>query len=1243
MNKDHHTSRTARRRAGKRSGSHGAALIIVLTFVVLLTVLVVAFLGHSQMSTQIMSARTSETQVDVMSRTAIELTKGDLRQEIIAGSTTPTSSIYLNNGITAFIPAANFTAVPSRTGFTPGTIGSDPMDNIVKISKSGSAFFSGTGPYSASYPSPNFASASSTGTPSLNGRHIDSPTSWTTTGWDKPQLVDTVRYGTNSLNNIPTPDWIYVTSTGRKVLTAPASNVVGRYAFVIYDEGGLLDANVAGSPSSISSPDVRDPQRKGPLALADLTQIPGGSSVSAAGSGTATPTMTGTMVDSLISWRNQATTASGTFSAITNYPSANAPDYLKYVFNGSVNQGFIPVYPGDQKFLSRQDLLAYSLANPGILPPQSLAYLGTFTRGLNAPTWKPANPPGTTFNYTLFTDRAFTSPWTYNVDSANVRWPTTITIIRPKLDADIDPSATTVPTETITFKQGDPVLQHRFPLSKLALLSNPAAQTGNITAPAAGATQGSVAWAVYYYFGLQWVTTDGSLPEPHWEYANAVSGSSLGTPTEIRSIPDVAALHSREPDFFEILRQGVLRGSAQDIMVLEMGASIIDQFDADDNPTCITGSPGTVFREVFGKENIPYLSQILLWPYRPKSDVTRSTFEAYLVPMFWNPHRNASTVSTTVNNFRMTMTPGTGATMPIALISDPTPSGTLPYVSKYGTSGMTSPGTINFITSSTGTIISYQEPTILSLSPAVCSPAGGTGIADATDGRSGFYLGSVTAPDKQTTINAGGSGTGMFDLIQAQVAAYGATGTGTTTSLGTINCVLQYQPTGTTAWYTYENIPISTGTPGAHSWVTTDSAGATPFNSSTGVLGSAVSASPSFSGALASSYYAGISCGPLDPRACGPAGGGGGGIVHTQLFTTRIGSILPGGATWQPLAPETAASPGSALQSTVDNADFGYIPLSDSAHLTSVLVPGAKPDYLGMWNENNTTTVYNYYQDYTFIATGGTAGDRVQRPGDGIYYNPSGTGANPEALPSSTVDYIKDRPIILNRPFRSVGELGYAYRGVEWRTIDFCSGNLSGDAGLLDMFTVGESQKLTPNYSVTSPVQAYYTSALTGGLVNINTHHPEVLAALLSGSLKNDVDSTSPVPASNLISSAQANAIASAIVTETGTSTATHGPLINRSELVTRIMSLSGVTTQLSGTVSKPEREAVVRALAEPTDTRTWNLLVDLDVQVGHYPPSSTTLDQFSVQGERRYWLHLAIDRYTGKVIDEQLEVVNDN
>jgi hypothetical protein len=57
--------------------------------------------------------------------------------------------------------------------------------------------------------------------------------------------------------------------------------------------------------------------------------------------------------------------------------------------------------------------------------------------------------------------------------------------------------------------------------------------------------------------------------------------------------------------------------------------------------------------------------------------------------------------------------------------------------------------------------------------------------------------------------------------------------------------------------------------------------------------------------------------------------------------------------------------------------------------------------------------------------------------------------------------------------------------------------------------------------------------------------------------------------------------------------------------------------------------------------------------QSGRYPPGATSLQNgFVVEGEQRYWIHqpvpgfgaadVAIDRFTGQVIDKQIEVVNE-
>jgi len=50
--------------------------------------------------------------------------------------------------------------------------------------------------------------------------------------------------------------------------------------------------------------------------------------------------------------------------------------------------------------------------------------------------------------------------------------------------------------------------------------------------------------------------------------------------------------------------------------------------------------------------------------------------------------------------------------------------------------------------------------------------------------------------------------------------------------------------------------------------------------------------------------------------------------------------------------------------------------------------------------------------------------------------------------------------------------------------------------------------------------------------------------------------------------------------------------------------------------------------------------MIDVVAQSGRFPPLAATLSQFVVEGEHRYWLHIAIDRFTGETIDQQLEAV---
>ena len=90
------------------------------------------------------------------------------------------------------------------------------------------------------------------------------------------------------------------------------------------------------------------------------------------------------------------------------------------------------------------------------------------------------------------------------------------------------------------------------------------------------------------------------------------------------------------------------------------------------------------------------------------------------------------------------------------------------------------------------------------------------------------------------------------------------------------------------------------------------------------------------------------------------------------------------------------------------------------------------------------------------------------------------------------------------------------------------------------------------------------------------------------------------------------------------------------------IARLASVVTTVPFSTNEETRETVARALSDTTQTRPWGLLIDVIAQSGKYAPGETDLRRFNVTGEQHYWVHVAIDRFTGWVIDKQIEVVNE-
>jgi hypothetical protein len=197
-------------------------------------------------------------------------------------------------------------------------------------------------------------------------------------------------------------------------------------------------------------------------------------------------------------------------------------------------------------------------------------------------------------------------------------------------------------------------------------------------------------------------------------------------------------------------------------------------------------------------------------------------------------------------------------------------------------------------------------------------------------------------------------------------------------------------------------------------------------------------------------------------------------------------------------------------------------------------------------------------------------------------------------------------PIILDRALRNPGELGYAYKNGTG-TLDFYTSS-TADASLLDLFSIS-------------------AASMRAGVINLNTRNSVALAAMITGTIRNEGSIT-------VVSTPNGRNAALDIVA--ATDPATGAPALGRHELG-RLT--AAVRTSATG-AGEEARELIGRSLAEVAQTRTWNLMIDLIAQAGRYPSSATSLVQFVVEGEKRYWLHIAIDRYTGEVIDQQLEAV---
>ena len=1175
-----------------RPARRGVALVVILALIVLVTGLVVGFFSRAMSSRQVTNSSVSTMKADLLAMSAVDGITGDLKQEIVLASLVSTSGsrdIYYpstaNSGV--LMRPARF--VPMNSGILDNStpIASDTMRNLIQISHRSAISATGLGAGTPLFISGSASAVSGTDT-SLSGGRIG------LARWNSHYLIPRKNPGSATLDSTPianftSPDWVFVSRGGPIVvdnsLLGNLSNsinqsnsgnmnyVIGRYAYAIYDEGGLLDVNVAGYPSTAN------PAHKGAAALADLTLLPITSGA-----------LKSQDIDNIVGWRNYATAGLGgsAFGSFT-FTTGQGSSWLKnFVLNN--DSGFLKVSGSsgglsDQAFLSRQQLIQFLTAiasspnSSGIASLlNALQYLGTFSREVNAPSWAPtANA----------SDMGGSSSSTYaykdNKDNAaepnrfipNVRIPSNAVITSYKSNGAAFQYA---------INANEPLVQRRFPLKRLNWLT----QTG----PGNGGTAASVQAC----FGLTWDSSPSSF---RWIY----TGSAGSTPvTAIKTLAQVAA-DQREPNFFEMLKAGILKGSLglvtysqtqrggvygavtgfgqndsppynlanksynngaapytmEDAQIIQIGLNIIDQWDSDSLPTRVLfgGVTGSGPYEFYGSEDLPYIYRFAQTAYRPINGVSGGLSggganqlmgDAWLEPVLWNPYNSANGANANrPSTVRIRMF---GGWMQLDFIVVPnSPVWCSPVLTPNNGSSPTlsiSRGTL----ASDLSLSTSSQPVLLrdlwrSGATVLGDNANDIFTADGNPGYVGFWLGefplaiSGPSPDVKVSMlgtNGGGDqgprfalevdyGGGVFKEVQRM--AFGSNG------------------------YLWNYL---------------------------------ISNDQSVRAQERRIFYAGMN----DPR--------------TGRFGIAMQKITSDQSWWNKT---------SFWDSNTQNDTLWNFSTTDGAPVAPSQLDGIPALHTYRYADNSSTVPSEFYADR----------DGVQRLGDAYF---AGSAANQNSL--SMLSDLTYRPILLNRPFYSVAEMGYAFRDLPWKTLNFCSGvaganAYSADAALLDLFCVNDPDD----------------NGLVAGKINLNTRNAAVIGAVLANGLRAETD------VGNTITPAEALASGTNLAALT---TGPTGALANLSELVTRFGGDPSLVTSKYDPKNykylKSWKEAVLRSLVDSGQTRTWNLMIDVIAQTGHYPPTAKKIQGFYVEGEKRYWVHLAIDRFTGKVVDRKIEPVQE-
>ena len=1215
----------------------GFTLLFTLAAIALISVLVLAFLSRSLMSRQVVFSSVGMAKAEGLTQSALDSILDNIIGEIKVGSDPVLAPGNIDTGYLK--PKADKYMLPVPTATVPPTV---LPTGLVKVSRSNVPFWpSDPNLVPAISPGPVWVyPGHSTGVPPLFGAAMRGRY------WDAPYLTPRQIF---SNGTVPNPDWVLLSRQGpigphnqpldmtlfKDKTVTNSKYVIGRFAYTVYEVGGRLDINVAGNHSSVAS-NLAGKSLRTTQAMADLKEIFLDSSGNKVGSNANRQVW----ADLLVKWRNQQ-----------NFDRTDFETFQKE----GVTLGLLNPLPGDQTFINRQDLIDFWIKN--VSPERSgLAYLTTFSRGLNQPSIYP--PRAAPLPLSIFNEALPADVLKYNHNAPFLFILVTSAFTR---------------ADGSTAKIGEPLVLRKFPLSHIKTHVEDvsgAVVTGSMT---------------HKLFGL----TRAGANQP-WDYDPALLVMSppitTGAPSffRLKTLAEVRD-ENREPNFFELLQAAILSGTSgpnnniatgslgsylafggtgggnpntrnlvfEDGVlgrqVLQIGANIIDQYDVDGYPTQIYVQ-NNPFYDVYGIEDLPYLQAVYQLIYRfavqrtfpsvPEAQPAKMGF--YFLPMLWNPHRQNPAASTTAprpTEFRfradsLSSVKGGDGDAYVDL-NRPYPPLHIAYARRRALAGSG--------TSALSRLAIYNG-----------------GLNNADYGNQNLYR-PFRAPDKGWiggTLNptAGLEGTEnlffQFDPFTAKFRTpdhlAGQLIPDTEIQTNFAECDVQDKN---------ESNNIPTRFYALNYAIIPDVLTNIPFMQRSD--GQTIRASPTRPGStpqasleLMRDYPNAGGFGPtettftLDFKDAGGTwrpyskirrvGGRNLDQSHVQRFnafgsgsatfyrgnldprTDRFGAIFDAFA-WNNFkrtfrqTPATDAGQGSG---------FNFVPSLGASPIQNLtrFVPLTGTPFYGMLSQNRVfpPTLYtgaNVAQTYI------TDPDGVTRGGDSFRAGTGGNAAGYVMGSSASLATNPAQPVVLNRPFESVAEMGYAFRGQPWKSVDFFT-STSADLALLDVFSV------------------YDAPLLVGGQLNVNTVEAPVLKAILSG-IRPD-----PVAATAGLSADDVKNIANRLVARRdNTSIAERDPLADLPgpymDAVNFFSNPSLIENWAVNNV-KIHSEAVVRSLADYSQSRVWNLMIDLTVESGSYTQNSSKLSEFSVNGVNRVWVHLALDRFTGKVLEQRIEVVTD-